>query len=194
MNDQAVAMLVPIFGMIAVFGLPIGALIAWRYFNHKERLAMIEKGMMPPPDPRIMRRMGRAGYAPPGAWWYDSAFLATRQLRRGVTVAFIGIALTTGLTFVDFDSAHQSVHLGPWLLGGLVPLFVGLAQIVNALLAGASFRPVPSVAPGAADAPGAQPQADPANATATPPGSGPFGWRPGDLPEIGRGPGSIDPR
>ena len=42
------------------------------------------------------------------------------------------------------DSSFIGFHddefvLGPWLLGGLVPMFVGVAQIVNALINGARF-------------------------------------------------------
>ena len=42
-----------------------------------------------------------------------------------------------GLSFIGYHDGHYEV--GAWLLGGLVPLFVGVAQIINAVLSGATF-------------------------------------------------------
>ena len=83
---------------------------------------------------------------------YDPNYYAQHQLRRGVQVAFIGLALLIGLSFIGYHGDGPP-HYGPWLLGGLIPLFVGLAQVISAIMSGAriggdsaptqSFGPAP---------------------------------------------------
>ena len=73
---------------------------------------------------------------------YQTKLVAQQQMRKGIQVAFIGFALLIGLGFIGYH--HGVVVPGPWLLGGLIPLFVGVAQIVSAVLSGASI----SVPPG----------------------------------------------
>lgn len=46
-------------------------------------------------------------------------------LEGALTTMAIGLALTIGLSFIG---------LGPWLLGGLIPLFVGLARLLAVLM------------------------------------------------------------
>ncbi|MGP6159277.1 MAG: DUF6249 domain-containing protein [Vulcanimicrobiaceae bacterium] len=134
MDDNAVAL----FAILAVFGFPMGALVFARWLSHRERMEMIHNGMAPPSgkvDWRAMRSQ-----PPPGPGPYDYAQAAAQAtLRKGITVAFVGLALTIGLSFIGYDDSTVRWHPGPWLLGGLVPLFVGLAQILSALLSGASF-------------------------------------------------------
>lgn len=62
---------------------------------------------------------------------------AQHTLRKGITLTFIGFAITLGLSFIGYDD-NKWVP-GPWLLGGLVPMFVGLAQVTIALMTGASI-------------------------------------------------------
>jgi len=189
MNDDFVGAL----AILLIFGAPIAAWIITRVLQHNERMAMIRRGMMPPPTgmPRNM--------APPPTWHpgampppnvmgkgypaYDDYYYAERQLRKGITLAFIGLAL-----FIGLGSIGPLGHIGfagPWLLGGLIPMFVGIAQVVNAVLNGARlpgfgsgpymnqqgmYGPPPSAGPGA------PPQAP----------AGPYAWRPGSTPEIER--------
>ncbi|TAM76660.1 hypothetical protein EPN44_04900 [bacterium] len=125
-NDVAALFILVLFGGSIAWG------IANRVFAHQERLAMIRRGMVPPSDTR--RRIARGTVE-----WYGSGDSARRQLRRGITVTFVGIALTIGLSFIGYQPGDgpfgmPSITPGPWLLGGLVPLFVGLAQVVTALL------------------------------------------------------------
>jgi hypothetical protein len=52
--------------------------------------------------------------------------------------------LLIGLSFIGYHSGDgpfgsATIHPGPWLLGGLIPMFVGVAQIIIALLSGATF-------------------------------------------------------
>lgn len=48
-----------------------------------------------------------------------------RQLANGLTTALVGLALTIGL---------GTLGVGPWLLAGLIPLFVGLSLILTYLI------------------------------------------------------------
>ena len=63
--------------------------------------------------------------------------LPERHLRKGIMTTFIGVALLIGLSFIGYRDGTWIP--GPWLLGGLIPMFVGLAQVIGALLAGAEF-------------------------------------------------------
>lgn len=194
--------LVPIFGIIFIFGAPIAWAIISRVLAHQERMEMLRHGMIPP-DPRFMRQMQRRGWqsgpippppgpglgvVPPPMGAYDDAYYAQSQMRKGVTVTMVGFALLIGLSFIGYHSDGR-MEYGPWLLGGLIPMFVGIAQIINALLNGARFpgmqggHSAPMGGPMGFDA-GMQPP-PPGGPSATPqPPSGPYAWRPGPTPEI----------
>jgi hypothetical protein len=71
-----------------------------------------------------------------------------------------------GLSFIGYRGGDgpfmpASIHPGPWLLGGLIPMFVGIAQIIIALMSGAVFmfrmQPPPPSGPLGAPPPGARP-------------------------------------
>lgn len=128
--DQLLLMpfLVAIVAIVVLIGLPILTWVLFRLLAHRERMAMIRHGYAPP-DARSLSAGARTPYAPDP--------VANMQLRRGVSVAFIGLALLIGLSFVSYHDGR--IDPGPWLLGGLVPLFVGLAQMVNAMIGGARF-------------------------------------------------------
>ncbi|MBV8118244.1 MAG: hypothetical protein JOZ01_09710, partial [Candidatus Eremiobacteraeota bacterium] len=118
---------------------------------------------------------------------YDPAYYAQHQLRRGIQVACIGFALLIGLSFIGF---HEGRYVyGPWLLGGLIPLFVGVAQIISAVLSGAQITPMGG-APSAGTTFGSPqqgtdvPPASPAGSGMPPPPGSYGGWRPGPTTEI----------
>ncbi len=178
-SDNFVAMI----AILVIFGMPLAYGIAHRWWSHQERLEMIKRGMTPPPpppDPRAARRAERAGYDPfaysrmaqPYGAADQSPLYPDRVLRKGVTVAMIGLALLIGLSFIDPG------HPGPWLLGGLIPLFVGLAQIILALMSGAhlggfTLQGPPPVQPHTMAPPPPPPYQE-----------GPYGWRPGSTTEL----------
>ena len=178
MSDNFVA----VIAVLVIFGMPLAYAIANRTFAHQERIEMIKRGIAPPPDPRTARRMAREGYDPSsftqrGMAAYDqNGYYPDRMLRKGVTIAMIGMALLIGLSFIDVGRP------GPWLLGGLIPLFIGLAQIILALMSGARFGAFNASAPheerwtmpGPAQPPPAQPP------------EGPYAWRPGPTVELER--------
>jgi hypothetical protein len=167
---------VAVIAILVVFGMPLAYGMAHRWWSHQERLEMIRRGM-PPIDPREARRAARAGYDPfaysrQGAPGYSNdatALYPDRMLRKGVTVAMIGLALLIGLSFIRPGTP------GPWLLGGLIPLFVGLAQIILAVMSGANF--------GGWSLQGPQPVQRGTMPGQAPP-EGPYAWRPGQTTEL----------
>ncbi|RPI96890.1 MAG: hypothetical protein EHM40_00200 [Chloroflexi bacterium] len=79
-----------------------------RYLNHKETIARIEKGL---PHPEQKTRKG--------------------FLRWGILIGGLGFALSLGLYPIGFSAGNNyPLHLGPWMLGGFVPLFLGLGLIL----------------------------------------------------------------
>jgi hypothetical protein len=150
--------------------------------------------------------MGRAGWYDPSAYGmppgagpqgygpYGNACMdPNRQLRKGISLVCIGIALVVGLSFISPGRP------GPWLLGGLIPMFVGVAQVVIAMLSGAGgamnmFGPGPGAPPPPgpgqqAQAPG-QPFTNPRDVT--PGGYG--AWRPGPTTGLEKPPAPPDVR
>jgi hypothetical protein len=182
--------ILPAFVVMLIFGAPVAAWIISRVLAHQERMAMIQRGFIPPNDPRNMRNMPpppgynmNAGPVPPPIpqQYDDNGYYAQAALRKGIMVTCIGLALFVGLSFIGMRGG--SFYPGPWLLGGLIPMFVGIAQIISALLSGArfpqmggsshvgSFGPPPN--------PGQRPSPPP-----PPQQTGPYAWRPGSTPEI----------
>ena len=51
-----------------------------------------------------------------------SAVRPTKALKRGINTTAAGFGITFGLMFIGF---------GPWLIAGLIPLFVGMGQLIS---------------------------------------------------------------
>ncbi len=126
--------IVAVFGTFAVFGFPIAAFIVLRLLAHRERMAMIRHGL----SPQTKMGIGKAyqGRNPTGSTFGNGATCSDPRylLRKGITLTFIGLALTIGLSFIGMDGDSGRWHPGPWLLGGLIPMFIGLAQVTTAFL------------------------------------------------------------
>ncbi|HEV2237514.1 MAG TPA: DUF6249 domain-containing protein [Ktedonobacterales bacterium] len=94
-----------------------------RYFSHRERMAMIARGIAPPPR-LTLRFFNRPGSA---------------ALRGGLITAMVGFAVTIGSHALGYllPPPFSAVpgKLGPWLLPGLIPLFVGMALVASHYLA-----------------------------------------------------------
>ncbi|MEP7137272.1 MAG: DUF6249 domain-containing protein [Chloroflexota bacterium] len=103
MND-----IFPCFGVVGSLAIIFGFLAFLRYMNYKEALALAEKGLTKP-----------------------EARSSKGFLRWGILITALGFALSLGLYFIGFDSANTyPLHLGPWMLGGFVPLFLGIGLIL----------------------------------------------------------------
>jgi len=188
MDDNVIAAL----AVVCIFGLPVLGWIVSRVLGHQERMELLRRGIVPPPNARDLRKAMKYGWVPgsptPGAptqYYYPTDFYAQQQLRRGIQVACIGFALLVGLGFIGYRGDGH-IDPGPWLLGGLIPMFVGIAQIISAVLSGAALG-VPSAArqsfgPASANAGPSTQEAQ--TGSSVPPGPTYGGWRPGSLPEI----------
>ena len=103
MND-----IIPCLGVVGSLIVIFGFLAFLRYMNYKETLALAEKGLTKP-----------------------GSKSNKNLLRWGIVVTAIGFALTIGLYTIGFASAdNYPLHLGPWMLGGLVPLFLGIGLVL----------------------------------------------------------------
>ncbi len=181
MHDDSI---VAVFGTMFIFGAPVAAFIVSRVLRHQERLEMLRRGFIPPPDwdkraYRAWRKTGAPWPPPPGGtaqapwvqpappnWGPNADDDPQRALFKGIRIAMVGLALVIGLSFIGGTPGSPDFRNGPWLLGGLIPLFVGIAQIIIALLSGAqlpgvqgssAFIPPPQPPPG----PGAPPPQPP---------------------------------
>jgi len=100
--------LVPCLSIISVLLVIFGFLAFLRYMNYKETIALAEKGLTKP-ESKSNKRL----------------------LRWGIVVTALGFALTLGLYTIGFASAdNYPLHLGPWMLGGFVPLFLGISLVL----------------------------------------------------------------
>ncbi len=86
----------------------LGFLAFLRYMSYKETIALAEKGLT------------------------KSESKSNKPLLRwGIVVTALGLALTVGLYTAGFDSSsNYPLHLGPWMLGGFVPLFLGIGLVL----------------------------------------------------------------
>ena len=105
------ACVVSIAFLVAVFG----TIIVLRWFRHREIVALAEKGLLP------------AQYAQ-----YLSAARGRGLLGWGIALAALGLALMAGLYPIGFVAeTPYPLYFGPWMLGGLIPLFIGLALLIT---------------------------------------------------------------
>ncbi|HEY5118013.1 MAG TPA: DUF6249 domain-containing protein [Anaerolineales bacterium] len=87
-------------------------LVAWRYLQYRETLALAEKGLLKMEGGRVEVRSDGKG-----------------ALRWGVVIAALGLALTIGLWPLGIGSTYP-LGLGPWMIGAFIPLFFGLGLIL----------------------------------------------------------------
>ncbi len=79
---------------------------------HRERMAMIEKGLMPADiKPEQMAEVAETLHP----------YRRQHSLSSSIVTTLIGLALLLGLSTMGW---------GPWLLAGLIPMAVGLGQLI----------------------------------------------------------------
>ena len=102
-------------GWLIALAIFLGFIVLLRYIQHRERMALITHGFNPN---TVHRRRRSSGI-----------------LRAGLITMMVGLSLTVGLYPVGFllPTAIDAVplHLGPWLLPGLIPLGVGIALTIS---------------------------------------------------------------
>ena len=121
MSSSVLAALLAWLLALATF---LGFIVLLRYIDHRERMALISRGI-DPNRPRLKRK-------------------GTGVLRAGLIVLMVGLALTVGLYPIGFtllSSYAGPFHVGPWLLPGLIPLGVGCALTISYYLTPPSDPP-----------------------------------------------------
>jgi hypothetical protein len=112
-DHMSANVIVVLLGWLIALAIFFGCIVLLRYLYHRERMALISKGI----DPGNRRRSKQN----------------RRILRAGLITGMVGLALTLGLYpvgfFLPITFSSAPFHLGPWLLPGLIPLGVGLALI-----------------------------------------------------------------
>lgn len=174
--------LVALAAIFFIAGAPIIASTYFRMLAHRERMEMLRQGI----DPGSIGKARNWQAAPPTQPARGNAEMnygdasAQSALRKGLVVAAVGLALTIGLSFIGYYEGPLGTYFrpGPWLIGGLVPLFVGLAQIFIALSSGAQLhfgpRPQQTMHMGPPPQPGAP----------APTYEGSYTYRPGGTQEL----------
>lgn len=91
---------------IILTALGVILVITLRWFSYKERMALIAQGLTPQ-QKKSAEEKGKL------------------LLAAGLILGLVGLAITIGL---------MTIGVGPWLLIGLLPLFIGLALVLAALV------------------------------------------------------------
>jgi hypothetical protein len=108
------SILAVLFAWLIALAIFFGFIVLLRYIEHRERMALIIRGI----DPNTLHRRRGNGV-----------------LRAGLITTMVGLALTIGLYPLGFmlptDFTKAPFHFGPWLLPGLIPLGVGVALIIS---------------------------------------------------------------
>ena len=100
--------LVPCISIVSVLVVIFGFIAFLRYMNYRETIALAEKGLSRPET-----KDGKG------------------LLRWGILITALGLALSLGLYPIGFSAGESyPLRLGPWMLGGFVPLFLGLSLIL----------------------------------------------------------------
>jgi Domain of unknown function (DUF6249) len=96
-------------GGVVSFVFLLAFLALMRYLNYRETLALAERGLV---RPQAEPKDGKGA------------------LRGGIMTSAVGLALSVGLwSFGRYDSGYP-LGFGPWMIVGLLPLFVGLGLIL----------------------------------------------------------------
>ena len=148
-----------VLGIFIIFvlfpGVILGFILVSRYLKYRETLTMIEHGITPPPPPASHVMM------PPMPQMYAMPPMPPRPVQQqggpgrgtliwGLVLSGVGLALTLALWPIGFiansasgNTVNFPLGLGPWMLAGFVPLFVGLALILGFVIMRPERNPNP---------------------------------------------------
>ncbi len=126
------SVLAALLGWLIALVVFFGCIVLLRYIQHRERMALIVRGI----DPNTLRKERRGA----------------GLLRAGLITAMVGLALTVGLYPIGFmlpqSFTAAPLHFGPWLLPGLIPLGVGSALVISYYLGQDGHPPRPGAKSG----------------------------------------------
>ena len=112
---MSLSVLAALMAWLLALAIFLGFIVLLRYIQHRERMALISRGLYRHWNGR------RKGVG---------------VLRAGLIIFMVGGALTFGLYPIGFllppsYGVPLPLHVGPWLLPGLIPLGVGTALIIS---------------------------------------------------------------
>lgn len=95
-------------GTMVFLAIIIGCIALIRYLSYRQTITIAEQGLAHP-EPQKRKPL----------------------LHWGIAITILGLVLTIGLYIIGFSpAASYPLHLGPWMLGGLIPLFLGLVLVL----------------------------------------------------------------
>jgi len=113
--------------LVAIFG----TIVLMRWFKHREILTLAEKGLLPRQYAQYVRASRGRGLL---GW--------------GIALVALGLALMIGLWPIGFViETTYPLYFGPWMLVGLIPLFIGLALLITYFLTRKEETPAPEAGP-----------------------------------------------
>lgn len=145
-----------VFVIFVLFpGVILGFILLSRYLRYRETLTMIQHGITPPLPPRPMMMPAPPMMPrPPVVVQQGNGGTGRGTLIWGLVLSAIGLALTIALWPIGFiansasgNSVTFPLGLGPWMLAGFVPLFVGLALILGYVITRPERGPTPAAFP-----------------------------------------------
>jgi len=196
--------IIGVLAVLLIFGTPLALFLVPRVLAHRERVEMIRNGVAPgvtvPPGSYVPPRAPQPPPSYQRATTMPSMDMKApenpyRLMTTGIRLAAIGLALLIGLAFIGLHHHYNDDGVlvstwwepGPWLLGGLIPFFIGMSQVAVAMLSG--VQPVAFntwQGPGPQQPPQPPPSYPPGPAQAkTPPTyDTSYTYRPGDTQEL----------
>jgi hypothetical protein len=116
-NPDPSFIIAPLCCGLLFFFLLFAFLVALRFLQYRETLALAEKGLLKPEGGRMEARGNGQG-----------------TLRWGVVFGALGLALTLGLWPLGINSGYP-LGITPWMIFGFIPLFFGLGLVLVYVLA-----------------------------------------------------------
>jgi hypothetical protein len=113
MLGESTIIFIPFLCGILFFALLFGFLGYVRYLQYRETINLAEKGLIK------LAANGKVEVRGNGHG----------TLRWGVVIASLGLALTLGLWPLGINTMYW-LGIGPWMIGGFIPLFFGLGLIL----------------------------------------------------------------
>lgn len=102
-----------------VFGTVLGFFAFMRYLRYKETIELAKRGLV---KESVRRTSGRI----------------SATTRSGIIVVAVGAGMTCGLLTIGMGDDQV---FGPWLIPGIIPLFVGAGMVLTGWLDGDGKRP-----------------------------------------------------
>lgn len=131
-EEEALALIMTLF-ILAGAALMYSSIVTrrrMREMEHRERLAMIERGLMPSPESDPARFEAASGFVPPpGATIHERSSVATAVRYRTAGVLMIGLGLGL-IILITFTAGQASVGIG---VGGAWAV-LGAASLLNYFL------------------------------------------------------------